>query len=440
MRSVTNIAGWSGDWGGYIANDHRTENFPHNQEIEERNSCVLIDHGEVISKLIAQLNPENAREVLAELKALPKTVDTYEARWQCLQVDPQIETWEALTFISTAELGALKEVNHEQFRDILSKPGVWLPEVDAIHANIMQNITISVARHLWSHVDGPSIQAFSPIALHPPAALRSKEIILARGSPTAGKTSFFRGHFAFSNDKIAAMICNRIGKDLRYTQARLQGSMLGSVLEQRMEEYFNQSFTRDGLFITATSIRKKIEGAKKHGQTISIYDLQTDFKTSCCRILKRQKKEEARMAFSVLLEMFKESIIERQECIDLILTNKDIVKEYQFRVWNQAQYQVIAELSKETGKMVITQPALFAQYATKVNELKLDEELEEVRNTLINKVFIDQFVALQPKEYRRSFRDALTLYAGQTIEQALNSHVSKADAFSADAGIFLRRV
>lgn len=357
----------------------------------------------------------NAKEVLAYLKMLPKSENTIKARLECLKADQAMDTWLALTYPSNEEMVAQKGQGAYAFKEFLGSSGVWLPEIENINHNIINNLLVRFS--------GEYSASFVELMLGGESA-EARDIMLARGTPCAGKTSYLAGNFAIAADDAKSMLMDRIPGSTN-DQVHFQGTSIIQKFEQALQEKFLQVLTSDALYLTIDAIENKFNALIEAGrnQKVSVRDVQVDLVTLCCRMLKRGGNE-PKISFDTLGGYVKSSLVNRQKSIELVEQNKVYVKDYSFSAWDGERYVQVARFCHERGTVVAVDETLFEQYVTSVGD---DFDIEKARSTVINADLWDLVVdGLEAQEANR-FLEALKRYEGMTLGQALNVHARQVD-------------
>lgn len=131
------------------------------------------------------------------------------------------------------------------------------------------------------------------------------------------------------------------------------------------------------------------------------------------------------MNFGSLSTFFKASIENRNESIKNVIENKDRIKEYSLIAWDKGQYITIAEYASESKELIIRNQEKY-NHCTQYDSAAMQEELERVKDTVINQDFIQKFI--QPSysdEDKTAFLTALNTYMGKTIKEALDLHANR---------------
>lgn len=361
------------------------------------------------------ITASNAKDVLVYLKGLPKSENTFQERMACLRAGPTLDTWQALTYPSNEEMSAEKGRGAYEFKEFLGRPGVWLPEVENINHNLINNLLVRFG--------GEYNASFVGLMLGGESA-EVRDVIIARGAPCAGKTSYLTGNFVLAADEAKSMLMDRI-TGATNDQIHFQGTSIIQKFERVLQEKFSQVLTSDALYLTIDAIENKFNALIENGsnQKVSVRDVQVDLITLCCRMLKRGGNE-PKISFETLGGYVKNSLINRQGAINLVEQNKEYVKDYSFSAWNGDRYVEVARFCHNRGKVVAVDEALFEKYVTSVGG---DFEIEKARCTVINSALRDWIVdGLETKEAAR-FIEAFKVYEGLTLEQALNNHARHVD-------------
>lgn len=424
------------------------------QAVARKNIKREIDEKEV-GELRRNLTSSNARATLDNIKAYGRDVDTLQARLDCMRLDSSIETWEALTCIPTNILKAvkdqgLKNKNLDAFKKMLCVKGAWIPEIEGMHLKIMHNMLTrlghvmrepgqiaaesEIAAEIETKIESEMRAAKREVAGFQKTMKKLKTnllkgadrekpakrmLTLARGAPAVGKTAFLAGQFALACDDIKVLILNNL-KGLTPQQTHFESTAIVELFRTSAEEHFGQGLTNDALFIQDDVILAKIADAKKGNQQIRMTDIQVDFKTICCRILKRSPYE-PRMNFDILSKSFRASIENRAKALAMVKGNPDVFKEFTLTVWNGRGYDVVAYLDQATGKLVVNNPKEFEKIVD-ADSAKIQAEIEEVGNTIITEDFIKEFTAGMPEETRKEFSAALGKHLGKPFSVALDEH------------------
>lgn len=384
--------------------------------------CGLHDAG------LAYINQDNSRSVLSNLLKLARGENTYNARLACLKADPSIESWQALTRDPEA-LKALQKSDWGGFTARLMAPGVWLPEVDSLNANILKNLTTTLSSQYAA--------TFQSLLLGPDP-IEKKDIAIVRGAPSAGKTSFLKGRFALGADDVKNMIQNRL-PGLTMPQVHTQGAALLQSFLGSMERKFDQALTRDALYLWPKDFDGKLGVAVSRGeQKVAVHDIQVDLATLCCRILKRST-DEALMNFDTLSIFFKASLENRQGTIESVENNRDVVSEYSLTAWDGTKPVTVAERVPGSNTIEVKDAALFAEHVAR-DPAAISAEIQRVRDTVIAPGFINLFVRDLDPATAKVFTQALSRYEGKTLSQALELHANKAHVPTSIAARVLEQV
>ncbi|NWD26603.1 hypothetical protein HX864_25265 [Pseudomonas yamanorum] len=378
--------------------------------------------------LSGDINKDNARSVLSELLKQPPGADTYQARLACLQADPSIQSWEALTRDPEA-LKVLQKNDWNGFTARLAEPGVWLPEVDNLNTNILKNLTATLG--------GQYAATFQSLLLGSDP-IEKKDVALVRGAPSAGKTSFLKGRFALGADDVKNMIQNRL-PGLTMPQVHTQGAALLQSFLGLMEHKFDQALTRDALYLWPKDFDGKLDSAAARGeQKVAVHDIQVDLTTVCCRILKRST-DEAVMNFDTLSTFFRASLENRPATLAAVEKNREAVSEYSLTAWDGTKPVTIAERAPGSDTLEVKDAALFAEHLAR-DPASIRAEIQQVRDTVIDQGFINRFVRDLDPTTAKVFTEALSRYEGRTLSQALELHANKAHVPTSIAARVLEHV
>ncbi|MFO2464863.1 hypothetical protein OOJ96_13275 [Pseudomonas sp. 15FMM2] len=365
---------------------------------------------------------------MSDLQRLAPSKNTYQARLACLQADPSIATWEALTR-DPEELKTLQKNDWNGFVTRLTEPGVWLPEADSHNANILKNLTAALG--------GQYAGSFQSLLLGSDP-VEKKEIALVRGAPSAGKTSFLKGRFALGADDVKNMLQNRL-PSVTMSQVHFQGVAVLQTFMSSMERKLDQALTRDALYLWPKDFDSKLNlAASKSEQKVAVHDIQVDLTTLCCRILKRSTAE-ALMNFDTLSTFFKASLESRKDTLASVEKNQEAVSEYSLAAWDGSKLVTVAERSPGTGAIEIKDAALFAEHVAR-DPAAISAEIQRVRDTVIDPAFIDQFVRELDPAVAKVFTQALSRYEGLTMSQALELHANRAHVPMSTAARVLQQV
>ncbi|MEH6353721.1 hypothetical protein [Pseudomonas sp. 3JA] len=358
----------------------------------------------------SQINENNAKDVLEYLKGLPKSENTFQARLACLRADPSLETWQALTYISNEELIAQKALGFFEFKEFLGRAGVWLPEIENVNHNIINNLLVRAADECSG--------SFVELMLGG-GEVNASDLVIARGAPAVGKSSYLANRYAVAPDEAKSMIRDRV-QGLTNDQVHFQGTTIVQRFEHALMERFSLVFTSDALYLTVDAVENKLNAMvdSGKGQKVSVRDIQVDLVTLCCRVLKRGGNE-PRMTFGAVSNFAKSAVLNRQAIIDLLEQKNDLIKDYSLLVWEAGKYIEVARFSPEEGKIVAVDQDLFEKYVTsKYN----DNETEAARGAVIDEGFMMSVVeGLEAPEAQR-FLTALKVYEGKTLEEAMHIH------------------
>ena len=357
------------------------------------------------------INKYTAKEVLAKLVKLPRSENTYSLRLACLKADRSIPTWHALTR-DPEQLKALEKSDLPRLESLLTKPGVWLPEVESMHVNVMANLTVK----LCALYDA----SFQSLLLND-ASVEGKDVFIVRGAPAAGKTSYLKGGFSLGADEVKEYLLNRM-PGVSMPQLHMHSYILLDQFMNVMERKVAQGLTRDSLYLKPEAIENKLKmiALQDSGQKSAIHDIQVDLTTLCCRMLKRST-DEPLMSFDYLSQSFRLSLEKRQETIDLVQNNHDLINEYSLSAWNGSKNVKIAQRSADSQSITIHDQIAFEQLV-KRDAVLIANEIERVRDTTINSAFIADFTAGLEPAIASVFTKALNHYDGKTIAEALELH------------------
>ncbi|WP_448108923.1 hypothetical protein [Pseudomonas azerbaijanoccidentalis] len=358
-----------------------------------------------------RINKHTAKSVLSELVKRPCSENTYSARLECLKADRSIPTWHALTR-DPERLKELEISDLPQLEACLSGVGVWLPEVESINANVMINLTVKLAAQYEA--------SFHSLVLEE-GVVEKKDISIVRGAPAAGKTSYLKCGFSLGGDEVKEHLLNRM-PGVTMPQLHMHSYVLLDGFMRFMEKRLLQGLTRDSLYLKPEAIKRKLQVVMSQdgGQKAAVHDIQVDLLTLCCRMLKRST-DEPLMSFDYLSQSFRLSLESRQETIDLISNNHDLVNEYSLSVWDGSKSVKVAERSADSQHIIIYDQALFDRQV-KRDPASIDAEIPRVRDTVIDKAFISSFTAGFEPAIATVFKDALSKYDGKTIAEALELH------------------
>ncbi|HWT68415.1 MAG TPA: hypothetical protein VN214_04795 [Pseudomonas sp.] len=357
------------------------------------------------------INKHTAKSVLSELVKLPCSESTYSARLECLKADCSIPTWHALTR-HPEELKELEKTDFPKLELRLAEAGVWLAEVECINANVMMNLT--------AKLDAEYKASFQSLMLEE-GIVEKKDVSIVRGAPGAGKTSYLSGGFSLGTDEVRNYLQNRM-PGITMSQLYLHAYTLLDRFLSCMESMFSQSLTRDSLYLYPGLIESKLQlvELQKGNQKAAVHDIQVDLTTLCCRMLKRST-DEALMGFDFLSQYFRSSLEKRQETIELVQKNHQIISEYSLSVWDGNKSVRVAERSIDSRNITIHDQALFDQQVSRAPAL-IDAEIAHVRDTVIDGAFISSFTAGLEPAIAAVFTDALDKYDGKTMAEALELH------------------
>ena len=361
------------------------------------------------------INRRNAATVLNELVSRPLCENTYSARLACLKADPAIASWQALTR-NPAALVLLEKSDYGALVSRLAESGVWLPEVDNINSNIIANLLLGLATHYG--------ETFRSLAFDKDRPRPVQDILIVRGTPAAGKTSFLQGRFAPGSDDAREMLQNRI-PCLTVPQVHAQGAALFLHFSRVMESRLSQALPRDALYLWPKDFVGKLETvAATPGQKAVVHDLQVDLTTLCCRLLKRSTGEPL-MNFSTLGILFKAALENRQALLASLEQHKASIDEYCLWGWNGTERVKVAERAVGSEGLLIMDQALFAEQVERSGP-QIQAEIDRVGATRIDAAFIEQFVREMTPSTAQPFVRALRGYAGKTLGQALQLHADRA--------------
>lgn len=357
------------------------------------------------------VNKYTAKAVLGELLKQPRSESAYATRLACLKADNSIQTWQALTHNPEA-LKILEQKNPSSLPLRLAEPGVWLPEVEKIHTNVLMNLMVKLA--------GEYAASFQALAMGTEGA-EVKEVSIVRGPPGAGKTFYLKGGFSLGGDEVKNYLQNRM-PGLTMSQVHLQGSILLDRFMSSMESKFEQSLTRDALNLYPGIFEQRLKAVEfqEGRQKAAVHDIQVDLTTLCCRMLKRST-DEALLGFDYLSQSFRSSLEHRQETIELMKKKHDIISEYSLSTWNASKNFKVAERSAGSKDITVYDQSLFDQLVTR-DPVLIDAEIARVRDTVIDGAFISDFTAGLEPAIAVVFADALSKYDGKTIAEALELH------------------
>lgn len=373
------------------------------------------------------ITASNAREVLLALIRRPPSDNTYRERLECLRADPGITSWQALTR-DPAQLQRLQDNERIAWTNpaavdnslmplaqALRQKGVWLPEVENLNANILKNLTTQMA--------GKYLEQFQSI-LQEPAPARASDVSIVRGAPSAGKTTFLKGQFALNTDAVKNMIQDRM-PGTSMLQVHDQGVALVQQFSGTMEKRLAQPLTRDALYLWPNDFDKKVAdvGKLSADPRLRFHDIQVDLATLCCRILKRGT-DEAVMNFDVLSQFYKAGLEHRGASIESAKGSGSLLKEYSLSAWDGSRNVLVAQQVVGSQDFVIHDPRLFEQVTT-WDKGSVQAEVDRVRATTIDAQFIDRFTASLPAAQATAFREALSVYTGLTLKEALEQHAQR---------------
>ncbi|MBA3722879.1 MAG: hypothetical protein H0W88_10835 [Parachlamydiaceae bacterium] len=384
---------------------------------------------EEIAALLKNLDRSNARETLQKVKEFPKNYHTLQVRLACMKADPKIETWEALTYPSAKTLLEEKNKGVISLKAFLRKPGIWLPEIDRINLKIMENMLIRLGRVMTDNPEFPSdasetrktsmeVAAFQR-TMTKPQRTKKKSVTIARGAPSAGKTSYLQGVFALACDDIKVTLLNHF-LGLNSQQTHFQSTAITDSFRDGAEKMFGQALTTDALFVSNEAIIKKIAEAKKNKQQTRMTDIHVDLKTLCCRILKRTPYEPI-MNFKSLSDSYQQSLVNRKSSIDLVKENLNTINEYKITSWKDGRFVTVAELDPETNKINIIDQDEYNRIVN-ANQDAIAKEIVDIGKTVITDDFIAEFIRGMPTDAAAVFKTALEKYKDKTLGEALNAH------------------
>lgn len=356
------------------------------------------------------VNEANAKSVLADLKRLPKSENTFQERLACLLADPSLETWQAFTYPSNEELVAQKASGDVGFREFLRGGGVWLPEVENVNHNIINNLLVRAAdKYAESFVD----------LMLGDGKVEVSDLVIARGAPGVGKSHYLANQYALAVDDAKAMIQHRI-QGLTSAQVHLQGKIIIQRFEHALMERFSLVLTLDALYLTMDAVKNKLDAMIESGkdQKVSVRDIQVDLITLCCRVLKRSVFQ-PRLTFAAVSDYAKSSLQNRQAFIELLEQKQALVKDYSLLVWEAGKYIEAARFCPEEGRVVAVDDALFDKCKSFEG---VDAEIEEVRRMVIDELFMKTVVKDLDNVEAQRFVKALKVYEGRTLEEAMFIH------------------
>jgi predicted nucleic acid-binding protein len=357
------------------------------------------------------INKHTAKSVLSELVKRPCSENTYSARLECLKADRSIPTWQALTR-HPEMLKELEQTDLPKLEACLMEAGTWLPEVEAINANVMMNLMVKLAAEY--EVSFRSLMLEEGI-------VEKKDVSIVRGAPGAGKTSYLSGGFSLGTDEVRNYLQDRM-PGITMSQLYLHAYTLLDSFLSCMESMFSQSLTRDSLYLYSGVIESKLQLVELQNgmQKAAVHDIQVDLATLCCRMLKRSTSE-ALMNFDLLSQYFRSSLERRQETIELVQEKPEIISEYSLSIWDGSKSVKVAERSADSLDIIIHDQALFDQQVSRAPVL-IDAEIARVRETVIDEAFISSFTAGFEPAIATVFKDALSKYSGKTMAEALELH------------------
>ncbi|WP_433736610.1 hypothetical protein [Pseudomonas putida] len=357
------------------------------------------------------INKHTAKSVLSELVKLPCSENTYSARLECLKADRSIPTWHALTR-HPEKLKELEQTDLPKLEACLKEAGTWLPEVEAINVNVMMNLTAKLAAEYEA--------SFQSLMLEE-GIVEKKDVLIVRGAPGAGKTSYLSGGFSLCTDEVKNYLQNRM-PGVTMPQLYMHAYTLLGRFMSEMESKFAQSLTQDALYLYPELIDKKIQVVElqRGEQKALLHDIQVDLTTLCCRMLKRSTYE-ALMSFDFLSQRFRSSLDRRQETIQLVIEKPEIISEYSLSVWDGTKSVKVAERSADSQDIIIHDQALFDLQVSR-DPVAIEAEITRVRDTVINEAFISSFTVGFEPAIATVFKDALSKYDGKTMAEALELH------------------
>lgn len=375
------------------------------------------------------VNKHTAKAVLNELVKLPASENTYALRLKCLKADCSIPSWHALTR-DPERLKQMECSDPSKLGNYLAEPGVWLPEVECINTNVMMNLTAKLCAQYRA--------SFQSLLLDT-ATVEVKEVSIVRGAPAAGKTSYLKGGFSLGSDEVKEHLFNRM-PGVSMPQLHTHSFVLLDSFMELMEHRFAQGLTRDSLYLKPEAIENKLHVIALHesGQKVAIHDIQVDLQTLCCRMLKRSTNEPL-MGFDYLSQSFRLSLHKRQETIDLVKDNHDLISEYSLSVWDGSKNVKVAERSADFQDIIIHDQSALDQLVKRDPAL-IEAEIVRVRDTMIDKAFIARFTAGLEPAIAVVFSEMLNQYDGKTIEQALELHRDRDHAATSIASRVLSSV
>ncbi|PAM84551.1 hypothetical protein CES87_08380 [Pseudomonas sp. ERMR1:02] len=348
------------------------------------------------------INKHTAKAVLSELVKLPISENTYAARLECLKVDPSILTWHALTRYPD-KLKELEQTDLPKLEKCLAGAGVWLPEVESINANVLKNLMVKLADQFEASFQCLLLETEAP---------EKKDVLIVRGAPTSGKTSYLGGNFTLSTDEVRNYLQDRM-TGITMPQLHMHAYTLLNHFTMNMEKKFSQVLARGSLFESPKLVDSKLQAIRlqEGKQKAAVHDIQVDLRTLCCRMLKRST-EEALMGFDYLSQRFRCSLENRQETIELVQKNQEIINEYSLSVWDGSKSVRVAERSVDSQDIIIHDKALFDQQVSR-DPVLIEAEIAHVRDTVIDGAFISDFTAGHEPAIAVVFTDALSKYDGK---------------------------
>ena len=331
------------------------------------------------------------------------------------------ESWKELTLPERRDaLMSAKSESQAALKSELAKPKTWQPEVDAIHLNILHNLLVKYGNAYADHENGGTIKGI----LSDPSTAKQKGVVIARGTPAAGKTTFLKGVFSLAADNIKVMLKERM-PGLTSQQVHFQSTALLQMFEKAVKEKIPQAITIDALYITNDAVSDKMKSAVENGQKVSIHDIQVDLKSLCCRMLKRGA-DEPRMNFDFLSGTYKRSLENRSGTISLVNENKKHVEGFSLSLWDpEAGCNVkLAEFKPDMDGVKILNKELYSK-VTNPNIDDIDKEISSTQNLQIDDEFIRTFTSSMPDSIKSEFTEALNAYRGFTLKKALDMHMTK---------------